>query len=91
MARSPGQRATQAVIAAGLEAAGTVVVVCLASRRRSCTASTPNQPDLNANNERLVRASSGKKTRVRGRGAAGIDIGAGVGASGATRQKHQLR
>ena len=37
-ARSPDHRATQALIAAGLEAAGTVAALCLANRRRRCAA-----------------------------------------------------
>ena len=53
-AATPDHRATQAVIAAGLEGAGDRLGPCRASKRRSCIVSVPNLPpaaNLDADND----------------------------------------
>ena len=83
------------MIAAGLDAAGTAVALCRASRRRSCTVSVPNLP-LDTDNDEAAPPCSGEfwvgvvSLPVRGGrdSAAWLDIGAGVGLAEPRKGRH---
>ena len=87
------------MIAAGLDAAGTDVALCRASRRKSCTVSVPNlaAANLDADNDEAASPFAGEfrvglmSLPARGGNdrAAGLDIGTGVGLAKPRKGRHE--